>query len=169
MVIYYSSSIFPLLHATGTPNPFFFLRSASFWGVYNSGFQWAITGNVMLMLLLGDTFFSLLVTLFVAINSDMAIESLKGGAMFARDTRLAAYGLIAVLVVMAFLPLAAIPLLLAGSNASLFPLEVLVTNYAPEENLASLVVLIALVPAWSRLHISTGLQEERIGNALAPK
>ena len=44
MIAYYPSSVLPLLAATKTPNPYFFVHSGSFFDYYNSGIQWALNG-----------------------------------------------------------------------------------------------------------------------------
>jgi hypothetical protein len=77
MIFYYRISVYPLLKETGTPNPFFFFHGNNFISAYNSGVEWFPTGHIILMLLIGNTFFSVLITALVVKNTAAAWKVLK--------------------------------------------------------------------------------------------
>jgi len=77
MIFYYRISVYPLLKQTGTPNPFFFFHANNPVSVYNSGIEWFPTGHIILMLLFGNTFFSVLITTLVVKDTQAAWNALK--------------------------------------------------------------------------------------------
>ena len=154
MIIYYPSSVLPLLTATKTPNPYFFVHSGSFFAYYNSGVQWALTGNIMLMLLAGNLLFSVLISCLASLNASLALRCSSKGVLKEEGTRYIAFMAIAVAVLSMLMPLAAVPLLFMPTNALTIPLQVWVTNYAPESNIATVIILLMLIPLWNRIYTS---------------
>ncbi len=151
MIIHYDTSIYPLLNSTGTPNPYFFLKTGSFFAFYNSGLEWAPSSNFMFMLLVGDTLFSIVITSLVAWNVTFALRLSKQGAFSSERSRYVAFIFLSIAIVAFAMPLMALPLLFIPSNQSTIPLQVWAINYAPESNAATVLVLLLLVPAWNRL------------------
>lgn len=151
MIVYYGSSIYPLLSATHTPNPYVFIHPESFLGWYNSGLEWAVTGNFVLLFYLGDTAYSIALTALVCLNALLLWQAVRVGAMEQQHLKAAVAVLLAVLLIVAFTPLMSLPLLFFTTSHSTYILQVWVTNYALESNAASVLVLLLLLPAWKRV------------------
>ena len=154
MIAYYPSSVLPLLTATKTPNPYFFVHSGSFFAYYNSGIQWALNGNIMFILLAGNLLFSLLISCLASRNVSLALRCSYKGVLKEEGIRHIAFLAIAVAVLSMLMPLAAIPLLFIPTNASTIPLQVWVTDYALESNTATVILLLLLIPLWNRIYSS---------------
>lgn len=152
MIVYYPRSVLPLLIATKTPNPYFFVHSGSFFAYYNSGIQWALTGHIMFMLLAGNLVFSVLISFLVSRNASLAVKCSERGLLRSEGTRYISFLTLAVAVVSMLMPLAAIPLLFMPSSSTTIPLQVWVTNYAPEGNAATVVILLLLISLWNRIY-----------------
>ncbi len=151
MVVYYGRSIYPLLSATQTPNPYLFIHPESFLGWYNSGLEWAVTGNIVLLFYLGDTAYSIALTVLVYLNASLLRQAFRAGAMKQQHLKAAVIVLMAVLLIVAFATLMALPLLFFTTSHSTLVLQVWAANYALESNAASVLVMLLLLPAWKRV------------------
>jgi len=68
MFFYYSFDLAPLLKASPVPNPYFVLESRSLTDLYNSGMIWYPTNHLQVNLLLGPSFFSIILSILFGLN-----------------------------------------------------------------------------------------------------
>lgn len=151
MVVFYRQSIYPLLSATSTPNPYFVIYTDSPLAFYNSGVQWAPTGHLLLVFLFGNTFFSVLLSLLLVVNLNYAYSSISKGQLRNSTGKTVVPIMLFVILMASFSPLAALPLLPLSSNQITLPLQIWVSSYGQFSNLASSIVLLLLLPFWRQL------------------
>ncbi len=77
MVFYYQADVSPLLATSQVPNPYLITSFGSFTGSYFSGIIWYPTGHLQLNLLIGPTFFSLLLSSLFGLNLLLAVYGLR--------------------------------------------------------------------------------------------
>jgi hypothetical protein len=85
--LYYSPDITPYLNRDGLPNPQF-LPPSNLAGLYDSGVIWYPTGHLELILFLGPTFFSVLLSILFSLSIILLIYSLR----FGRFSKRASHG-----------------------------------------------------------------------------
>jgi hypothetical protein len=93
---YYSVDITPYLNADGLPNPQF-LAPGSLAGLYNSGVIWYPTGHLELILFLGPTFFSFLLSILFSSSMILLIYSLRFRRFSKRTSQGSFFGLFGML------------------------------------------------------------------------
>jgi len=161
MLFYYSRSVFPLLKATDTPNPVFFIYTQSPIAFYNSGMEWFPTGHIMFMLLIGDTFFSVATTVLVIFNLERMYTIHVSGCREGDRGMFRLLSIFASLMILA--PLSAIGVLLLSYFSNPYFLEVIVTDYTYVTNTVNCIVLAMLIPAWNKFRRAGYERKENSG------
>lgn len=159
MIVYYPTSVYPLLHATGEPNPDFFISTASPFAFYFSGMEYFPTGHLLLMFLVGDTVFSFLISAFVMLNASMIYRYLSAGIQ--KEYRPIVFLMLAAFIVSAVSPLGT--LLVMGLNPlhTFKFLEIFTESYSYVTDPSSALVLGLMIPMWRKLlHFHTLQQSE---------
>ncbi|MCL4346453.1 MAG: hypothetical protein M1117_00865 [Candidatus Thermoplasmatota archaeon] len=152
MVFVYRNSIYPLLQQTGTPNPFFFFHDNNFVSVYDSGMEWFPTGHIILMLLIGDTFFSVVLTVLVTENTALMVRSYRAGLLgTGKLAENPAFWLSVLTALFALSPLDTLGVILIRHYYSSEILEILVTDYTYITNTFNAIVLLLTLISWRRL------------------
>lgn len=164
MVVYYQQSIFPLLSATSTPNPYFFLYTDSPLAFYNSGIQWAPTGHILLQFLIGNSFFSVLLGVLLVFNLNYAYSVVGDSRHWDATGRIIVLVMLLVVLMASFSPIAALALLPFSGMSVTLPLEIWVSSYGEFGNIASSVLLLLLVPVWKQLLRHNHSHMQRMGS-----
>ncbi len=153
MFFYYRSSVYPLLAATNTPNPFVFIHAGSLINLYESGIEWFPTGHFGFIFLLGETFFSVLLTVLVVKNLMFACGAIMNGILHEDFIfgKFFSTGIIVLTVAICLFPLDALAVIILSTHFSITFLEMWVFNYSYIENTIDAFLLILLILLWRRL------------------
>lgn len=151
MVVYYRQSIYPLLTATATPNPYVAIYTDSPLAFYNSGVEWAPSAHILLVFLFGNTFFSILLPILLVVNLNYAYISFRRGKLREGAAGIIVPIMLFVTLMTSFSPLAALPLLSLSNSPITRPLQIWVSGYGPLSNLAASAVFLLLLPLWRQL------------------
>ncbi len=153
MFFYYKSSVYPTLAATHTPNPYFFLYTRSLFNVYESGVEWFPAGHILLVFLIGESIFSVVLTLLVAKNLIFVSTAISKGIIrkdFVRGTHFGSF-LIVLTAALCLSPLDTFFVMFLGNYFDVAPLEIWVINYGYIDNTINTILLLLLTVLWRRI------------------
>ena len=153
MLFYYQTNVYPFLAATNTPNPYFFLRTVSPIDLYESGVIWFPTEHIGLVLLAGDTFFSVLLTSLAIANSANVYDAIRRGILNRnfRSGRFSSIAILTITVLMCLAPLEVLAVIALSGYFTVTSLEIWVTNYSYVDNTLDALILGLLVVLWRRI------------------
>jgi|GEM_PF-5644678 hypothetical protein len=158
MIVYYSQNVYPLLHATGEPNPVVFINTGSILAFYFSGMEWFPTGHFMFMLLIGDTSFSIIITVLLLFNVGLMEQYYRGrnqGRYKAIE-----YMLLAVTLISAISPLGVFITMAVNYIYTSTFLEFFTEDFTYITDPASALLLFVLLFAWKKLIFLNGTEKD---------